>query len=521
MSIRASSTRLLPILATAAILVAACAGPAESPAPGTQEPGTPATSPDQPTPGMTPGEETPGTTPGMSPDASPGMSPDASPDASPDGSPGTSPGTGAEAPSGATGDLFAFGVNYQEGADEIATERIDFFTENNPDVNITFSETGFDEAAFLTALQTDQPPDVVRMDTALLGTYVARGVLAPLDDCFTQYGIDPSKYYDAPLNQATIDGQIYGAPEFMTTMNWLINESAFTDAGLDPANFDFSDWEAIREANEQTMQVNGGVTALGIDPKVPEFLPLWAKANGADLLSEDGTTAQLDSPEVVEALQLAVDLIEAHGGPSPFLDFRGTWDFFGAGNQFATDLVAAHPMEQWYLNVLVGSSPDADVLARQFVDRQGNGLTYATGGSIAITEASDNKEAACAFALSITHEDAWIRAAEVRKEMRDASGEANTGVFTANQVANDRIFSEIVIPSELPAPWGDNLQVYLDNWANAFAVPASPANAAIFFGNESIVAQAVARALNGEDVQQVLTEANQEAQAAIDQAAGN
>ena len=520
MSIRAS-TRLLPIFASALLLVAACGGPAESPAPGTVGPGTPPASPDQPTPGLTPGEETPGMTPGESPDASPGTSPDASPGTSPDASPGTSPGTGAPAPSGATGDLFAFGVQYQEGADEIATERIDFFTDNNPDVNITFSESGFDEASFLTSLQTAQPPDVVRMDTAVLGTYVARGVLAPMDDCFAQHGIDPGKYYDAPLNQATIDGQIYGVPEFMTTMNWLINESAFTDAGLDPANFDFSNWDEIRSANEATLQVEGGVNALGIDPKVPEFLPLWAKANGADLLSEDGMTAQLDSPEVVDALQLAVDLIDAHGGASPFLDFRGTWDFFGAANQFATDLVAAHPMEQWYLNVLVGASPDADVLARPFVDRQGNGLTYATGGSIAITEASQNKEAACAFALSITHEDAWVRAAQVRKEMRDASGEANTGVFTANETANDRIFSEIVIPSELPAPWGDNLQVYLDNWANAFAVPASPANAAIFLGNESIVAQAVARAMEGEDVQTVLTEANQEAQSAIDQAAGN
>ena len=28
---------------------------------------------------------------------------------------------------------------------------------------------------------------------------------------------------------------------------------------------------------------------LGVDPKLPEFLPLWAKANGADLVSEDGS----------------------------------------------------------------------------------------------------------------------------------------------------------------------------------------------------------------------------------------
>jgi multiple sugar transport system substrate-binding protein len=252
---------------------------------------------------------------------------------------------------------------------------------------------------------------------------------------------------------------------------------------------------------------------------VPEFLPLWAKANGADMLSEDGMTAQLDQPQVVEALQLAVDLIEAHGGASGFLDFRTTWDFFGEANQFATDLVAAHPMEQWYLNVLAGSSPDADTLAVPFVDTEGNGLTLATGSSLAIAASAQNPDAACAFIVALTHEEAWIRAAEERVRLREESGEANTGVFIANRSATERIFSEVIPVEEIPSPWGENVQVYLDNWENAFAIPASPAYASIFFGDESIVAQAVARAQEGEDVQTVLTEANEEAQAAIDEAA--
>ncbi|MDQ3937262.1 MAG: extracellular solute-binding protein, partial [Chloroflexota bacterium] len=453
-------------------------------------------------------------TPGATPEGTPGATPEGTPGATPEGTPGAV----ASPPSGASGNVFAFGVTFEQ-ADEIGQVRIEYFRELNPDVNLTVSESSFDEAAFLTALQSNEPPDVVVMDTSLLGTYVARGVLAPLDDCFAQHGVDTATFYEAPMTQATIDGQIYGAPEFMTTMNWLINESAFTDADLDPANFDFSDWDAIRQANEQTMQVDGQIAALGIDPKVPEFLPLWAKANGVDLLSEDGTTAQLDQPEVVEALQLAVDLIEAHGGPNPFLDFRGTWDFFGEQNQFATDQVAAHPMEQWYLNVLAGASPDADVLASPFVDRQGNGLTFATGSSVAVTSSARNPEAACAFAVTVTHQEAWIRAAQERKRLRDESGEANTGVFTANIRANERIFSEVVPVDQMPAPFGDHVQVYLDNWVNAFALPASPANAAIFFGNESILAQAVARALEGEDAQTVLTEANEDAQTAIDRAA--
>ena len=42
---------------------------------------------------------------------------------------------------------------------------------------------------------------------------------------------------------------------------------------------------------------------IGFDPKLPEFLPLWAQANGVGLLSDDGRTAQLDDPAVIEALE--------------------------------------------------------------------------------------------------------------------------------------------------------------------------------------------------------------------------
>mgnify|MGYP006182844913 CR=1 FL=1 len=38
----------------------------------------------------------------------------------------------------------------------------------------------------------------------------------------------------------------------------------------------------------------------------------------------------------------------------------------------------------------------------------------ATGGSLAITTAALNPEAACGFVVALTHQDAWVRAAEER-----------------------------------------------------------------------------------------------------------
>ncbi|HSH22197.1 MAG TPA: hypothetical protein VK992_06265, partial [Candidatus Caenarcaniphilales bacterium] len=304
---------------------------------------------------------------------------------------------------------------------------------------------------------------------------------------------------------------------------------------------------AIRSANEQLLRLEGDqLTRIGIDPKLPEFLPLWAKANGVDLISEDGQTAQFDQPQVAEALQFAVDLINAHGGRDPFLDFRLTFDPFGITNQWATEKVAAQPYEQFFYNALLGLTaegpggelvwsttageegatpnpsvpPDnvVDLSFAPFVDRQGNPLTFATGQGLAVTSATDAPEAACAWVATMTSDEAWVRAAQERKRLRDESGQANTGTFTANSIATDRIFSEVIDVDALPEPFNEAVRVTLDNQANAFSLPATPGAAAIFEGEDSIMAQAVARALDGEPVEQVLADAQAEAQAAIDEA---
>ena len=63
---------------------------------------------------------------------------------------------------------------------------------------------------------------------------------------------------------------------------------------------------------------------IGYDSKLPEFLPLWAKSNGAELLSSDGRNAQLNDPKVVEALEWAVGIYDAQGGFSTVKAVRET-----------------------------------------------------------------------------------------------------------------------------------------------------------------------------------------------------
>jgi multiple sugar transport system substrate-binding protein len=421
----------------------------------------------------------------------------------------------ASSPLPIEGSVSVFGFGYETG-DEVATVRVDHFREVYPDIDVRFSESGWDEQQFLTALSSSAPPDVVNIPRNVIGTYIARGVLQPVDECMAQQGVDPSAYRPAALAQVSVDGAVYGFPQFFNTRLWLINEAAFEEAGLDAADFDWSDWQAIAAANEQLTQVDGGLlTKIGIDPKLPEFLPLWAKANGVELLSPDGRTSQLDDPRIAEALAFAASLHEPAGGQAPFLDFRDTWDFFGAGNQFASNQLGAFPMEQWYLNVLADVSPDVPLAVAPFVDREGAPLTWADGDAFAIVTDTPNAEAACAFAATMTGADAWIAAARSRAESRAEEGKPNTGVYTANREADEVIFGEIVDLSDMPR-FEAAVQTVLDTQEQAFAIPPSPANAEFAQAWRSAV-EAVTS--GGSDPGQALAQADSAAQAAIDAAA--
>lgn len=399
--------------------------------------------------------------------------------------------------------------------DEIATERVAQFEETYPDVDLQITEGAIDQQQLLTAIASGNPPDVIYLNRDDLSTYATRGAIQPLDQCLSDAGMDMGQFRQAARDSVTVDGQVFGVPDFFNVVILVENTKALEDAGISPDDFSTTDWDQLAAWNEALTKDDGGnLTRIGFDPKLPEFFPLWVRANGGQLISDDGRTAMLNSLEAVEALEYTAGLHAPAGGRAPFVAFRDTWDFFGAGNQIAQDQLAAFPIEQWYVNVLNDVSPDAPVKVAAFTDRQGNPITYATGSAWAIPAGAANPEAACAFMTTMSSPEAWERAATKRADMRAESGGTFTGTYTGNSVADDVIFGQIVKESG-NAVYDDAVKVIVSVQDTAFSTPANPAGAEV----RQAWTDAVNRVLNGEQsAQEALDQAQQEAQAALDKA---
>ncbi len=401
--------------------------------------------------------------------------------------------------------------------DEVGTSRMAYVKQQNPKLNVQVDQNGFDQQKFATAMASNSAPAGVSMDRQLLATYAAKGFLTPLDDCISADAIDMSQYYPAAVKESTWGGHVYGIPEFYTIRAVMINNRVLSAAGLTAADIDTSNWDKISSDAKKMYKASGSKpTTIGFDPKLPEFLPLWAMANGGSIVDDQGKPT-LNDPKVVEALKYGVSLVNEQGGWANFKSFRDTWDFFGAGNEFAKgkDQIGAMPYEQWYVNVLAGFGSSIDLSTVPFKGRDGKPLTFETGSAFAIPKNSPNAGGMCAFMKLATAMGAWQAAGAARQAKVTKNKTAFTGLFSANKAANDKLQTQYVKPTgntKLDAV----INVYFNALSSARMIPPSPAGQDI----QSAYNQAVTDALGGKDPQAALDAAQQTAMNAYHDATG-
>jgi multiple sugar transport system substrate-binding protein len=149
-----------------------------------------------------------------------------------------------------SGTLSTFGFSLP---DEIATTRVDTFKKAYPKVQVKITEGGFDEQQFLSA--------------------AARGAIQPLDDCVSSAKIDMSQCRPAAVQQVTVDGKVYGIPEFYSVRVMMINNQAVKEAGLSPADVTTNDWSRLAPvAQKLTVTKRDKLQRIGFrpqDPRVP------------------------------------------------------------------------------------------------------------------------------------------------------------------------------------------------------------------------------------------------------------
>jgi multiple sugar transport system substrate-binding protein len=392
--------------------------------------------------------------------------------------------------------------------DEIAQTRAELAQKAVAPAKVKNPSGAFNDQQFLASVAAGNVPDLIYLDRQKVGTYAAKGALQPVDGC----GIDMSAFRKPAVDEVTFDGKVYGVPEFYDNRTLIVNDSVTAAAGV--ASISTTDWQKLKSDAKKLAVVSGNnVNRIGFDPKLPEFFPLWAKANGVDLLSKDGRTAHLDDPKAIEALKFAVSLIDEQGGWNRFKSFRDTWDFFGSKNEFARDQIGAFPMEDWYYNVLASNSPKVKITAKPFTDRNGKPINWETGSAWAIPKGAKHVKLACEWAKTMTQKSSWVAAAKARIAANNKQSLPFTGLYTANTAADEEIMRTLYKPTG--TVFDRAVKTVMKVQDDGFSIPASPGGNAV----TAAWTNAVNRVLAGQQSPAAaLQQAQREAQTAIDAA---
>ena len=399
--------------------------------------------------------------------------------------------------------------------DDVQENRATYAAGQLQGTNINRPAGDFNDQVFLARLASGDVPDLVRMTRARIAQYAAKGVLQPMDSCLTKAVRKP--YRVGAMSAMTYKKHVYGLPEFTQPVILYINQSAFKSAGVPLSAAQTKNKKALLATAKKLTKFDssGNVTQIGFDPKIDSGFGfyLWVKWFGKQFnaLSSDGLHAKLNTPQAIQALAFAKQIIDAEGGWNKFKAFRDTWDFFGKQNPLVKNQVGFFPAESFYLNAFSNNSPDVDLIVKFFTNKKGGPITMFSGNGWVVPKGSKNAADACKYMKAVTSTQAWVTASKKRFDARKASGSTFTGLYTANSAADQKIYNDVYQSFGHPQ-FDKAVQTVVHSSKYGFELPPSPGGQQLV----QAVTDAVNRVLAGQQAPKAaLNQAQKEAQAAI------
>ena len=409
--------------------------------------------------------------------------------------------------------ITAWGMNVQE-SDQLVFARVEAFKQAFPNIQIEFVPEAADEK-IVTANASDSMPDIVVKDRFSTTSWASREVWRPIDDLVQRDGFDTGRFVESALTEATYDGKLHGIPSSMDVQMLYVNLDALAEAQIDPNTLDTGNWDQLLDAGTKLLKKSGDrVDRWGFDPKIQDgFIYLWAGANGADLINDDGTEVTFDDPKAVEALDWGTRVFDAQGGFPTYEAVKGTWS---GDEQFARGQVAMTVYQSWMLTGVMTRVPPAfNFKVVPVKPRGGDGIVSIAGGNaFYIPSQAKNPDAAWEFIKFMVADETWLIGANARKAQRKAEGVAYVPSLTGSKTADQAQIDQVYEP--LPGPFDDGVRLLPEILANSRPreVYVSPAGALVDQRlDQSGVKPALRKDMSAEDA---LKQADQDAQTELD-----
>lgn len=208
----------------------------------------------------------------------------------------------------------------QQGPDQVC----EAFNKLDPNIQVQYTRYVNDDAGNTkldVTLMADSSVDVfLTMNDVLMKKRIDSGFTFPLDDLLSEQSMDMQTYYGDTAKQLMVDGHYHYMPAKRITSTILYNQRMFDEAGVAYPEPNWT-YEEFLDAAQKLTRGEGqekvyGYMFPGYDAGQPALRMLEAELGLNWMYTEDGQHANIDRPEVRDALEKYLDRVEKGIEPS-------------------------------------------------------------------------------------------------------------------------------------------------------------------------------------------------------------
>ena len=221
-----------------------------------------------------------------------------------------------------------------------------------PEIAISYEPVPSD---FATKIQTDiaagSAADVFYVDSLDAPDFMVNNALLPLDEYMARDGVTADQFYPGLIASFQQGGVTYGLPKDWSSLAMVHTVQGLADAGVAAAP---TTWDELRAAGEALLEATGEPRIV-IPADIARSFAFHYQ-NGAEVISEDGNSIVLNSPEAEEALDFYYGLYRDGIATTP-QDAGAEWPGDALAKGFADIVFEGN----WMFPFLEGANPDLEV----------------------------------------------------------------------------------------------------------------------------------------------------------------
>jgi multiple sugar transport system substrate-binding protein len=314
---------------------------------------------------------------------------------------GGSPGTGGETgwdPNSISGTVVLSGWQSSPAEGNALTQTLLAFQAQYPNIKVDYQPVAGDyPTQMATKFASHDVPDLFYVNADYAQEWIDQGFLEPLDDYIAKSGFDTSQFFDG---YASVfkgkDGKWYGFPKDGNTIALAYNSDMVSTP---PKTMD----ELVSTAQSLKGQ-NGLLAPMCLNPGLDRGLA-FLYAQGGQLLSDDGSSAAIDSDASKQAVQWYMDLFK-NGLGMTASDMGDGWCGDALGKKHAAMIFEGG----WLDPAMQSTYPDVKYAwAPMPVGSSGSPVTISFTVSYSIGADSQNKDAAFVLLSYLTGKEGMTK----------------------------------------------------------------------------------------------------------------